>query len=60
LETKSVILFGDIVLLHSRWCLRGIDPDGKPLEISGNGTEVVRLQPDGTWRFIIDHPWGAD
>ena len=24
------------------------------------GAEVVRRQSDGTWRFIIDNPWGVD
>ena len=32
------------------------DADGKPIQITGKNAEVVQRQPDGTWRFIIDHP----
>ncbi|HEX6387152.1 MAG TPA: SgcJ/EcaC family oxidoreductase [Anaerolineae bacterium] len=60
LETRSVIQDGDVALLRSTWRLTGVAPDGNPIELAGNGTEVVRRQPDGTWRYVIDHPWGAD
>lgn len=50
---------GDIALLRSRWTLKGTDPDGNPVDMSGIGAEVVRRQPDGTWRFIIDNPWAG-
>jgi ketosteroid isomerase-like protein len=23
-------------------------------------TDVARRQPDGSWKFVIDHPFGAD
>ncbi len=46
---------GDIALLNSHWKLSGTDPDGKAVSMSGNGTEVVRRQPDGSWKFIIDN-----
>lgn len=51
---------GDIALLRSKWSLTGTGPEGKPVTMSGNGTEVVRRQADGSWRFIIDNPAGAD
>ena len=60
LETKRVTQAGDIALLCSKWSLTGTGPDGMATQISGNGIEVVRRQPDGTWRFIIDQPFGAD
>ncbi len=60
LETKGVTQAGDIALLRSKWHLRGVNSNGKPVEMSGNGTEVVRRQQDGSWRFIVYHPWGAD
>jgi len=28
--------------------------------LSGNSTEVVRRQSDGTWLFVIDNPHGAE
>jgi uncharacterized protein (TIGR02246 family) len=51
---------GDIAVLRSKWSVNGIGPDGKPVAMSGNGIEVVRRQADGTWKFIIDNPAGAD
>ncbi|MGE0681445.1 MAG: SgcJ/EcaC family oxidoreductase [Candidatus Binatia bacterium] len=51
---------GDVALLRSKWSLTGTGSDGKPMTMSGNGTEVVRKQADGAWLFIIDNPSGAD
>lgn len=60
ITTESVIQTDDIALLRSRWTLTGTGPDGNRIEMSHRGTEVVRRQKDGTWRLIIDHPFGAD
>lgn len=60
LETKSVIQTGDLALLRGEWQMKGTGPDGKPVEIAHNSSEVVRRQSDGTWRYVIDHPFGAD
>lgn len=60
IETKSVIEAGEVALLRSQWRLTGTSPTGKPIDMSHNSTEVVRRQPDGTWRYLIDHPFGAD
>jgi len=51
---------GGLALLRGKWSLSGTGPDGKPMTLSGNSTEVVRRQADGTWRFVIDNPRGAD
>ncbi len=59
-DTESVIQLGDIALLRSSWTVQGTNPDGTPVEMSHRGTEVVRKQPDGSWRYIIDNPFGAD
>jgi len=61
MEVKAV-QNGDenIALLRGKWHLSGTGPDGKPMTMSGNSTEVVRRQPDGSWKFIIDNPRGAD
>ena len=59
LQTRHVVQHGDIALLRSAWRLKG-SSDGKPVEMSHASAEVVRRQPDGSWRYIIDHPFGAD
>jgi uncharacterized protein (TIGR02246 family) len=33
-------------------------PDGKPATVPFQSVEVVRKQPDGTWRIVIDDPSG--
>ncbi len=54
--TRKSIQAGDIALLYSTWSLRGTGPDGKAVTMAGQGTEVVRQQPDGTWRLVVDNP----
>ena len=38
----------------------GHDGDGAPVDLQGTTSEVVRRQPDGTWKYVIDHPFGGD
>ena len=59
ITVERVVQAGDIALLHSNWTLKGTGPDGSAVDMAGRGVEVVRRQSDGTWRFIIDNPWGA-
>ena len=56
LETKKAVQTGDLGLLHGQWSLAGTDPDGNPVNLSGNTTEVVRRQADGSWLYAIDLP----
>jgi uncharacterized protein (TIGR02246 family) len=60
METHYAFEAGDTALLRCHWSVVGTGPDGKVLEMQGNGVEVLRRQSDGTWRFIIDHPFGAE
>lgn len=48
---------GDLAVLTNEWRATGRQPDGRPLEISGRAIEVVRRQPDGSWRFVVDDPY---
>ena len=59
IEVPHVYQSGDIAILVSNWSLKGTGEDGNPIEDSGKGTEVVRRQADGTWKFIIDNPFGT-
>ena len=49
---------GDVAMVSSKWTLKGTAPDGTAVDLSGESVEVVRRQADGTWKFIIDSPWG--
>src|ERR1700722_17473026 len=59
IQEAQVIQAADIALLRSKWTLTGTGPDGQPTEMAGEGPDVARRQDDGTWRYVIDHPWGA-
>jgi uncharacterized protein (TIGR02246 family) len=50
---------GDVAVLRARWTYTGAGRDGTPIEARGRSIEIVRRQPDGSWRFIIDMPSGA-
>jgi uncharacterized protein (TIGR02246 family) len=57
---KVVIGAADIALLRSRGSFRGAAPDGSPIEVPEHDAyEVARRQTDGTWRFVVNDPWGA-
>lgn len=51
----TAVVNGDIALTHTRWRLDV--PGGEPME--SVTAEVVRRQPDGTWKYLIDNPWGG-
>ena len=50
----------DIALLRARFTLKTKKPNGEPLEITGQTSEIVRRQKDGRWLYIVDHPFGAN
>ena len=58
-DVTKVVQAGELALLCSDWTLKGTGEDGEPVVLTGQGTEVVRRQSDGTWRFIIDNPYGT-
>jgi uncharacterized protein (TIGR02246 family) len=50
---------GDLAITSVRnWVVRGTGPDGSPVEFSGSSAEVVRRQPDGSWRYVLDFMFG--
>lgn len=59
-EQKYTMQCGDIALMQGSWRIQGTGPDGNPIELAARTAEVVRRQPDGTWLYIIDHPWQND
>ncbi|MFD1532559.1 hypothetical protein [Pseudonocardia aurantiaca] len=46
-------------LLVVDWSLRGTAPDGTSVDMSGTAADVVRRDPDGTWRYLVDNPFGT-
>jgi ketosteroid isomerase-like protein len=37
----------------------GTDPEGNPVDLRGGTAEVARRQPDGTWKYVFDHPFAV-
>lgn len=58
-EVSKVLVADDIALVQNRWQLQGTQPDGSPVAMGGHSADVLRRAPDGTWRILIDDPWGA-
>lgn len=53
-ETRSVVRAGRVALLGSRWRLAGTTPEGRAVALAGTGTEMVRRQADGSWRYVVE------
>jgi ketosteroid isomerase-like protein len=66
-RVKRVLQAGDLAILITEWSMNGTESDGKPINLSGRGTVVLRQQKkqqqhsDGvTWRIVIENPWGTE
>jgi len=57
MEIKTVYCLqtGDLAVGRSEWNIT----DGDEVKISAKGIEVMKRQPDGTWKIVIDHAFGA-
>ncbi len=59
IESIRVVASGDVALVMSKWKLQGTGPDGNPMTMSGHSADVARRFGDGTWKWIIDNPFGT-
>src|ERR1044072_314729 len=57
MEIKTVYCLqtGNLAVGRSEWNIT----DGQEVKISSRGIEVMKEQPDGTWKIVIDHAFGA-
>jgi len=58
IDPAHIVQAGNLALVSVIWSLSGTGPDGKPVTMSGKTTDVLRRQSDGTWRWVIDVPFG--
>ena len=56
---EKVMEADGIALVVNRWALTGTGPDGAPIELAGVSSDVMRRQGDGSWRILVDDPWGT-
>jgi uncharacterized protein (TIGR02246 family) len=52
--TRHAVVVGDTALLSNDWHF--VCPG---VELSSRTSEVARRQRDGTWKYVIDHPYGG-
>ena len=60
LEVTRVLEVDDLALVIGVWSFDGTGPDGEPVHLEARNADVLRRQANGTWRFVIDNPWGTD
>ena len=60
LKVTRVLEAGGLALVAGVWSFTGTGSDGKPVTLTGRNGDVLRRQADGSWRFVIDNPWGTD
>ncbi len=59
LKVTRVLEASDLALVVGEWSFAGTGPDGAPVKLTGHNADVLRRQADGSWRFVIDNPWGT-
>jgi uncharacterized protein (TIGR02246 family) len=60
LKVTRVLEVSDLALVTTAWSFLGTGPDGAPVTLAAESADVLRRQADGSWRFVIDNPWGTN
>jgi ketosteroid isomerase-like protein len=60
LKVTRVLKASDLALVVTVWSFAGTGPDGQPVKLATSSADVLRCQADGSWRIVIDNPWGTD
>jgi len=55
IRTVYCLETGNLAIGRSEWDIT----DGTEVRVSSKGIELMRRQPDGTWKILIDHAFGA-
>lgn len=58
MEIKTVYCLqaGDVAVGRSEWSIT----DNGETKVAAKGIELLKRQPDGSWRVLIDHAFGAE
>jgi uncharacterized protein (TIGR02246 family) len=48
-----------LALVVGDWTFEGTGTNGEAVRMKARSGDVMRRQEDGTWRFLLDNPWGT-
>lgn len=58
-EVLQFIEVDDVAFFTLKWDIKGTSPEGKEINVSSYDGNVVKRQPDGSWKTLIDNPFHA-
>jgi ketosteroid isomerase-like protein len=56
IKTVYCLQAGDVAVGRSEWNIT----DGQEVKIAAKGIELMKRQPDGGWKIVVDHAFGAE
>ncbi len=59
MKKDSIVETGDIAVRSHDWGMTATAPDGSTINVEGAGFDVVRKDAAGSWKIVVDNPWGA-
>jgi uncharacterized protein (TIGR02246 family) len=61
LDIRKIIQAGDdLALVTVKWTSSTVSSSGEAKVWAGTATDIVRRQPDGTWKLVLDIPYGIE
>jgi uncharacterized protein (TIGR02246 family) len=61
LDVRKIIPAGDdLALVVVDWRYKTVSSSGAARAWAGTATDIVRKQPDGRWKLVLDNPYGID
>ena len=58
-EVLQFIEVDDVAFFTLKWDIKGTSPEGEEINVSSYDGNVVKRQPDGSWKTLIDNPFHA-
>lgn len=57
---QRVTIVGDLAVWVDAWTLKAVMPDGKPIEMNGATTCMMKKNENGIWLWLVDNPFAAE